>query len=375
MKFTISSNTLYGILQNNLKVIPAKATMPILDYFLFSLDEGILTITSSDLETTLVSKVKVLNSETSGAITVPSKLIIDSLRELSDQPITFDVSESEMIHISWQTGKLSVPGTTASGYPIASEVTGERQSLKLTSDWLFSAISKTIFAAADSELRPIMNGVYFDFTNENCVFVATDAHKLVKLTKEEPAEGITAPCSFILPKKPALLLKTILAKQSDDVSITFDTKNITFCLDDYSLTCRAIEGRYPNYNSVIPQNNTNKVLADRVLLLNSIKRVSVCSNQVSNLIKLHINNNKMELIAQDTDFSVSADDSIDCSYNGIPLELGFKSTFMIEMLSNMSSKEVSLEFADSTRAGLFIPYESTEEWEKDLVMLLMPIMS
>lgn len=375
MKFTISSNTLYSVLQNNLKVIPTKATMPILDYFLFSLENNVLTIISSDLETTLTSKISVITQELEGSIAVPSKRLIDSLRELSDQPITFDVIENETIKISWPTGKLVIPGFTSSGYPVPANTIENLNTLQLSTDWLSAAINKTIFAATENELRPIMSGIFFDLTPESSTFVATDAHKLVRLIKNTPNSDITEPCSFILPKKPANLLKNILTKQTGDVKISFDNKNIIFTMEDHTLNCRSIEGRYPNYNSVIPQNNNNKVLIDRVLLLNSIKRVSVCSNTVSNLIKLIISDNKLGLIAQDTDFSVSAEDSLECDYNGTELSMGFKATFIIEMLQNMSTEIVSLEFADATRAGLIIPFEPNDEYEQNLLMLLMPIMS
>ena len=314
--------------------------------------------------------------EVPGVVAGPSKLIIDSLRELSDQPIDFSVDkENYEITIKWQSGKLSIPGLNGAGYPEFSTLNEEeRKQIVIPADWLQSGISKTVFATAESDLRPIMNGIYFDITSDSIVFVATDAHKLVKLTMHKEM-AIDAPSSFILPKKPAVLLKGILSKEAEDVTIEFDSKNIVFTLTDYKLICRTIEGRYPNYNSVIPTNNINKVLIDRVAFLNGIKRVSVCSNQASNLIKISIDNNVMTLAAQDTDFSVSAEDRLECSYDGQPLTLGFKSTFMVEMLSNISSKDVSVELADATRAGLFIPYESDDECEKEMIMLLMPIMS
>lgn len=375
MEFTISSKNLYNVLQNNQKVVPTKATMPILDYFLFSLKDSTLTITSSDLETTLISKLQVITSGHDGKVAVPSKLIIDSLRELYEQPITFEVSENNTIKISWMTGQLMIPGMDASGYPTISDVIENSNTINISIDWLNAAISKTVFATTDNELRPIMNGIYFDLTPERSTFVATDAHKLVRLINNNANETITEPCSFILPKKPALLLKNIIVKHADDVTITFNNKNIMFELEDYCLICRSIEGRYPNYNSVIPQHNNNKVLIDRVVLLNSLKRVSVCSSQASNLIKFTFKDDKLDLVAQDTDFSISAEDSIDCQYNGVPLAMGFKSTFTIEMLQNMSTEMVSLEFSEATRAGLIVPYEPKDELEQNLLMLLMPIMS
>ncbi|MFI3261981.1 MAG: DNA polymerase III subunit beta [Rikenellaceae bacterium] len=375
MRFTISSNALYSVLQNNLKVIPTKATMPILDYFLFTVEDGLLTIVSSDLEITLTSKIELLSEDVPGAIAVPSRRIIDSLRELTDQPITFEVLENNVIKILWKTGKLMLPGVEADGFPIVSDIEDSIQSFDISADWLSAAINKTLFAASDNELRPIMSGVHFDLTPDAATFVATDAHKLVRLIKNSPNKDITEHCSFNLPKKPANLLKNLLLKQTSDIKVTFSSKNIMFVLDDYKLICRTIEGRYPNYNSVIPKNNVNKVLVDRVLLLNSLKRVSVCSNVVSNLIKFTICDNAIGLVAQDTDFSVSAEDSIECDYSGDMLTLGFKAPYVIDMLQNMSTEMVSLEFADATRAGLIVPYEPKDELEQNLLMLLMPIMS
>ena len=374
MKFGISSTLLLNMLQNGVKLITARQTMPILEYFLLTIEGNKLTVTASDLETTLITTATVESDGPDGSFAVPSKLIIDTLREFSDQPITISVnSDTYEIVITWQTGQISIPGLNGAGYPEITEFEQEStHSVTLPASWLFGVISKTIFAAADNNLRPIMNGIYFDITPQSISFVTTDAQKMVRVIMNGET-GTEEPCSFILPKKPALLLKPVLQKESEDVTIRFDSKNIVFDMSECKLICRAIEGKYPNYQAVIPKNNTNKLLVERTSLLNCVKRVSVCANQASNLIKLNISANNVELVAQDIDFSVAANDNIQCSYEGEPLTIGFRGTSLIEMLSNLSSKEVLIELADQTRAALLIPYESDDEQEKEMIMLLVPM--
>ncbi len=374
MKFGISSTLLLNMLQNGVKLITARQTMPILEYFLLTIEGNKLTVTASDLETTLITIATVESDGPDGSFAVPSKLIIDTLREFSDQPITISVnSDTYEIVITWQTGQISIPGLNGAGYPEITEFEQEStHSVTLPASWLFGVISKTIFAAADNNLRPIMNGIYFDITPQAISFVTTDAQKMVRVIMNGET-GTEEPCSFILPKKPALLLKPVLQKESEDVTIRFDSKNIVFDMSECKLICRAIEGKYPNYQAVIPKNNTNKLLVERTSLLNCVKRVSVCANQASNLIKLNISANNVELVAQDIDFSVAANDNIQCSYEGEPLTIGFRGTSLIEMLSNLSSKEVLIELADQTRAALLIPYESDDEQEKEMIMLLVPM--
>ncbi len=376
MNFSISSNTLLSQLQNSGKVIASKTTMPILDHFLFDLKDGILKITASDMETTLVATVEVASSQEDGAVAVPAKRIQDSLKELSEQPITISVNQETFeITITWASGNLTLPGLSSAGYPETSTIAeASANQLSLESEWLLAGINKSVFATADSDIRPTMNGIFFDITPSSLTFVATDAHKLVKVTMNSALE-IEEPASFILPKRAAHLLKGLLSKQDEPVSIMFDPKSIIFSFGGYTLTCRPIEGRYPNYNSVIPKNNANKVTADRIALLNAIRRVSVCSSQASNLIKLSFSADNIALTAQDVNFAVAANDTIECVYDGAPISMGFKSTFLIEILSTMSSKEIIIELSDATRAGLFIPAESSDHTESDMLMLLMPIIS
>ena len=371
MKFTVSSSALQSLLATTGKVISNKSSLPILEYFLMNLKDGELRVTTSDLETTLVGSITVENVEKEGTIAAPAKLMLDSLKEFPEMPLVIDVNDTTWeIQITWSSGHLSIPGASAVSYPAIQSLGAESKNLTLDVDMLVGGINKTIFATADDELRPVMNGVYFDFTPESLTFVATDAHKLVKFAAENTTDFTAA---FILPKKPANLLKALLLKEEDAVEVTFDAKNVSFQLKNYKLVCRLIEGNYPNYNAVIPAANPNKVLVDRVELLNGIKRVAVCSNPTTNLIRMDIANNKVNLTAQDIDFSVSANETISCSYDGTPVTIGFKSTFLVEILSNIETPTVIVELADSTRAGVFKPVYDDKQSSESL-MLLMPMM-
>ncbi len=371
MKFVVSSSALLGLLQTTNKVISSKNTLPILDYFLFDLKDGVLKITASDLETTLVGTLPVESVEREGLIAVPVKLMLDSLKEFSEQPLTIEANETTWeIVVSWKSGKLTLPGTSGLSYPELPQLSEAKQTITMDVDALLTGINKTIFATADDELRPVMNGVYVNIEPQSVTFVATDAHKLVKYTAENASDMAA---SFILPKKPANLLRGMLPKEEEDVTVEFDDKNVLFRLKNQVLICRLIEGNYPNYNAVIPANNPNKVFVDRVELLNAIRRVAVCSNQSTNLIKFDIKQGEINLTAQDLDFSVSAQESLPCDYQGDDIVIGFKSTFLVEILSNLETPTVLIELADLTRAGVFKPVYD-EQPANDTLMLLMPMM-
>ena len=371
MKFTVSSSALLSLLATTGKVINSKNTLPILDYFLMELRGNELKVTTSDLETTLVGTIQVDNVEKEGTVAAPAKLMLDVLKECSEMPLTLEVNEDNWeICIAWNSGQSSVPGANPVSYPQTHELSEDKTSVSLDVDVLVNGINKTIFATADDELRPVMNGVYFNLDEAELTCVATDAHKLVKHTVE-CACGVKA--AFILPKKPANLLKNILLKEEGEVKMTFDQKNVVFELSSSTLVCRLIEGAYPNYNVVIPQANPNKLLVDRIGLLNAIKRVAVCSNPTTNLIRLDISNNKVILAAQDVNFSISANESLSCSYEGAPIPIGFKSTFLVEILTNLETPTILVELADSTRAGVYKPvYDDVQS--SSTLMLLMPMM-
>lgn len=371
MKFTVSSSALLSLLATTGKVISNKNTLPILDYFLMELNGKTLKVTTSDLETTLTGSIEVDSVESEGTIAAPVKLMLDSLKEFPEQPIEIDVNDKNwVILINWKSGSLSLPGASAVSYPAVPQLSAEKKEIKLNVDTLVNGINKTIFATADDELRPVMNGIFFNLAPSSLTFVGTDAHKLVKYEAEIENEETAA---FILPKKPANLLKSVLLKEEDDIEIAFDSKNAVFNLKNHTLICRLIEGNYPNYGAVIPANNPNKVLVDRIELINGIRRVAVCSNPTTNLIRMNIGDNKIGLTAQDLDFSVSANETISCSYDGQQIPIGFKSTFLVEILSNMDTPTVVIELADSTRAGVFKPVYDDKQTSSTL-MLLMPMM-
>lgn len=371
MKFVISSSALLSVLSATGKVISSKNTLPILDYFLFELRDGVLKVTASDLETTLSGSVPVESSEKDGVIAVPAKLMLDSLKEFSEQPLTVSADEDSWeITVSWKSGKLTIPGSSGLSYPEVPALADDRQEISMDVDTLLTGINKTIFATADDELRPVMNGVYMDFSDGNYTFVATDAHKLVKYTVEHEGSVRSA---FILPKKPANVLRGILPREEEPVGVAFDSKNAVFTFKNGTLVCRLIEGNYPNYNAVIPNSNPNKVTVDRVEFINAIRRVAVCSNQATNLIKLDIASGTINLTAQDLDFSYSANESLPCDYQGDPITIGFKSTFLVEILSSLETQNVLIELADSTRQGVFKPIYD-EKQPSQTVMVLMPML-
>ncbi|MBN1462224.1 MAG: DNA polymerase III subunit beta [Paludibacteraceae bacterium] len=371
MKFIVSSTKLSSHLQAISRVIASKSTLPILECFLLSLKGKVLTITTSDLETTLITSLEVEKSEGQGLVAISAKILLDSLRELPEQPLEFDINNDNLaLSIKYETGIFNFIGQNGDEYPKLPELSKEANELKIDTDTLNSGITKSIFATADDELRPVMNGIYFDITTEGITMVATDAHKLVRV-KTTAYKG-SADAAFILAKKPATLLKNILPKESGEVSVQFDEKNTVITLSNYKMICRQVEGRYPNYNGVIPQNNPHKLIIDRLAFMNALKRVSIFSNQASNLIKLQLTENAIHITAQDIDFSVSAEENISCQYSGEPMSIGFKSTFLIDILNNINSGDVVLELADPSRAGLILPFENDEN--EDLLMLLMPML-
>ncbi len=371
MKFSVSSSALQSLLVSTGKVISSKNTLPILDYFLMEVEGDMLKVTTSDLETTLIGSIEIDSQGGDSAVAAPAKLMLDTLKEFAEMPLMIDVdSKSWEIKISWKSGSLSIPGANPVSYPQMQSLGEERRELTLGVNMLANGINKTIYATADDELRPAMNGVFVNIEEQMITFVATDAHKLVKYSVK--CENSFS-SSFILPKRPANLLKSLLLKEADDVTVTFDSKSVLITMASYTMVCRLIEGNYPNYNAVIPSANPNKVLVDRQEFLNSIKRVAVCSNPTTNLIRLEIAPDKINLTAQDIDFSVSANESVACSYDGMEMSIGFKSTFLVEILSNCETPTVMVELADSTRAGVFKPVFD-EPRDNETLMLLMPMM-
>jgi len=373
MKFVVSSSELLGHLQAISRVISSKNTLPILDNFLFNLSGNDLEITASDLESTLITRMKLENTDGDGTIALPARILLDTLKEFSVQPLTFDINIDTMaVEISSENGKFNVVGQNGIDFPALPSIKKDKKFVFLiNADVLLAGITKTIFATADDELRPVMGGIFVEASTDKITFVASDAHKLVRYQRMDAHADDNS--SFILPKKPASLLKNILPREVGPVTVEFDDKNAFFNLSDYKVVCRLVEGNYPNYNSVIPKNNPRKITIDRVEFYNTLKRVSVFSNQASNLVKLQLKGNQVMVSAQDIDFSISAYERIKCQYEGEEIEIGFKSVFLLEILANIASQDVMIELADPTRAGLFLPVITDNESE-DLLMLLMPMM-
>ena len=373
MKFVVSSTALLSHLSAISKVINSKNTLPILDNYLFLLEENLLTVTASDLESTLITSLELENTSGTGTIAVPAKLMNETLKEFPEQPLTFQIDpETFAIEIFSQNGKFSIVGQYGEDFPqqpLLNEALAS--TINVNHNVLLSGINKTLFATADDELRPVMNGIFIELTTEDMKFVASDAHKLVRYKRFDAKAEKDA--SFILPKKPAALLKSLLPKEDFDVKLEFDDKNAFFTLSNFKLICRLVEGNYPSYNSVIPTNNPNKLIIDRVEFYNTVRRVSVFSNQASNLVRLKMTENQLVVSAQDIDFSISAVERLNCQYEGEDMEIGFKSTFLQEILANLSATDVKVELSDPTRAGLLLPAENENE-EENVLMLLMPMM-
>jgi len=372
MKFVVSSTELLTRLQSVSRVISSKKSLPRLDNFLFILKDGHLTITASDLETTLKAKMSIDNITDEGEITVPAKLLVDSLREFADQPLEFKTNETNsIIEIIWATGNAKLPCTTADDYPALPELDENRVTVSINSHTLLEGINRTLYATAEEELRPVMNGIFFDIDTESTTLVASDAHKLVCYTRHDIKSEIKS--SFILPKKPSSVLKNILGKGDEDVIVRFDNRNACFEFESFTLVCRLVEGNYPAYKSVIPKNNTNKLVINRLDFLNSSRRVAVCSNQASSQVRLKLSYNTLTLSAQDLDFSISANENLICQYEGDNMEIAFKSTFLIEILGNLPYTDISLELSDPSRAALILAAGPVDPQE-EILALLMPMM-
>jgi DNA polymerase-3 subunit beta len=373
MKFVVSSTELLSHLQAISRVISSKNTLPILDNFLFELKNDELVATASDLESTLITTIPLETSVGEGVIAFPAKILTDTLKEFPEQPLTFDIDSTSLaVKITSENGVFSIVGQNGEDFPkLPEKEENSLVNITVESDVLLTGVNKTLFATADDELRPVMNGIFVELGNNDLTFVASDAHKLVRYKRLDGRSDVES--SFILPKKPASLLRNILPKEENPVKVEFDDKNAFFTLSNYKLICRLVEGNYPSYNSVIPKNNPNVLTIDRVELYNTLKRVSVFSNPASNLIKFELKANELVVSAQDIDFSISARERLLCQYEGQELEIGFKSVFLLEILSNISSANVMVELSDPTRAGIFLPYDN-ENADEDVLMLLMPMM-
>jgi DNA polymerase-3 subunit beta len=371
MRFTVSSTALSSKLVALSKVINSKNALPILGDFVFDVSGQTLRLTASDSENTMQTAVELNESDGEGRFAIGNHDLLEAVKGFSEQPIIFDVDQQTNIaKISYQNGLFSLPIENADEFPVPQSVGEQASTIVISNALLSENINRSIFATAQDELRPVMNGIYFDLTTEWLGVVASDGHKLVRnriysVRSEQPA-------SFILPKKPAGLLKNLLGKDGGDVTIRFDERNAEINYGDGIIICRLIEGRYPNYNSVIPQNNPNELRVDRNSLLAALRRVQPFANDSSNLIRFKVEGSVLQLDAEDYDFSKTATERMTCDYNGQPMSIGFKGSSFIEVLSNFDCPEVVIQLADPSRAGLVLPSEQPEG--EDVLMLMMPML-
>lgn len=370
MQFIVSSSTLRKGLQQIGGVLNTSNSLPILDNFLFELKGQELTISASDIENTMTTVVMVDEGKTDGRIAVPAKLLMDILKNFADQPLSFSIDTGNFgIEISSDYGKYKLVGQNADDFPKAQELENTNE-IKMSGDIIVNAIEKTLFATGNDELRPVMSGVYFEFSEDKLNFVATDAHKLVKYTRLDGSANKSS--DFILPKKPLNLLRQNLTGE-EDLSINYNDTTIRFTFGAITLTSRLIDGKYPNYEAVIPVENPNVLTVDRISFLNSLKRVSIFSNKTTHQVRIKVAGSELSISAEDLDFSNEAKERLTCSYVGEDIEIGFNSKFLLEMLNHLSSSEVVLEMSEPNKAGILLPVDKENENE-NILMLVMPVM-
>lgn len=372
MRFTVSSSALSSKLNMLAKVIGSKNSLPILDCFLFQVANGEMSITASDSDNVIKSTLALTDHDGEGEFCVPNRVILDALKELPEQPLHFDVDtagEAVAIKIVYQNGLYNFTGQSAEEYPRTHSMNDACTTVSLPTEMLINNISRSLFATANDELRPVMNGIYFDLTADALAIVASDGHKLVR-SKNFTIKS-ESPSAFNLPKKPASLLKNILSKDGDDAIIKFDDRSAEIQFTDGVMRCRLIDGRYPNYNSVIP-NNPNEVTVDRRGLQSALRRVLPFASESSQLIRFHIESGRFEVSSEDIDFSTSAKEQLSCEYNGSPISIGFKGSSLMEILSNLTSDNIIIQLADPSRAGIIVPAEQPEN--EDILMLIMPML-
>ena len=371
MRFTLTSSALNSRLLSLARVINSKNSLPILSCFLFQIKENLLTITASDGENVMKSSVELTESDGDGEFAVQCQTILDAVKELPEQPLTLNVNLDEhLIYLTYQNGSYHFPVQSAEEYPREQELSADASSFVIDASLLASNISRSLFATAQDELRPVMNGIYFDLKTDGLSIVATDGHKLVRnnilsLQSDTPA-------SFILPKKPATLLKNVLPQTEGEVTMQFDSKQAVVRFADGYLSCRLIEGRYPNYNAVIPMSNPNLATIDRKSFVGAIRRVLPFSSVSSQLVRFHFDNGNLKLSAEDIDFSTNAVENVVCSYTGSPLVIGFKGSSMLEVVNNLDCDDIVIQMADPSRPGVIVP--ATQPENQEVLMLIMPMM-
>ncbi|KAA9345774.1 DNA polymerase III subunit beta [Adhaeribacter soli] len=369
MKFIVSSSALLKQLQSINGVVANNPVVPILENFLFDVTDGLLTITASDLETSMITEIPVEAKE-NGRIAAPARILLDTLKNLPDQPVTFTIDEETYtIEISSSNGRYKLSGENATDFPKVPVVRGGN-AIEIPSNALARAINKTIFAVSTDELRPAMTGIFVQLNEGNITFVATDGHRLLRYRRNDVSTGEQT--SIIVPRKAFNLLKATLPAEPTSVKVEFNNSNAFFSFDNIRMICRLIDERFPDYENVIPQHNPNKLLIDRYDLLSSVKRISIYSNKTTHQVRLKITGSELVISAEDLDFSNEASERLSCQYEGEDMEIGFNAKFLIEMLNNIDSDEVSMELSTPNRAGLLMPAGMDDN--ENILMLVMPVM-
>jgi len=372
MKFILSSLKLLKAIQALSGVINSSNTLPILDDFLFDISESGLRVTASDLETTMTVNIQPDLVEGSGKVTIPARLLIDVMKNFPDIPVSFNIDEATMaIELTTGEGRYKMVGHKSDEFPQVPSLT-DPMVWEIPADVIACGFEKTIFATGNDEIRPIMTGVLMQMNDTCLTFVATDAHKLVRYRRMDVKSDVAA--SFIMPKKPINQLKNILSGRADEpVRIEFNNTNASFTFGEYNLVCRLIEGRYPNYEAVIPATNPNKLIIDRQLVNSAIKRVAIFSSKATHQVRFKISGQELTLTAEDLDYSNEAKERLTCNYTGQDMEIGFSSKFFQEMLANLSQPEIQLEMSAPNRAGIITPVDN-QNADEDILMLIMPVM-
>jgi len=371
MKFTLSSNALSSRLQTLAKVINSKNSLPILESFLFQVHNGQLTLTASDSENVMQTSLKLDQFDTDGDFAIPSHTVLDAVKELPEQPLTFEVNMSTFeVTVGYQNGQYQFTAQNADEYPQTAPIQNDVHAITIDATALNENINRTLFATDNNEIRPVMNGIYFDLTTDCLAFVASDGHKLVRC-RDYSIKSET-PAAFILPKKPAMLLRNVLDKDSGDVVIKFNSNSAEIHFAEGKLSCRLIEGNYPNYNAAIPNDNPNELTIDRKSLLSAIRRILPFASMSSQLIRFRLEAGMLELSSEDIDFATRAKESLVCEYTGAPLQIGFRGDFFTEILNSIDTDELKIKLGDPSRAGIVVPSKQPEN--EDVLMLIMPLL-
>ncbi|MCU0320877.1 MAG: DNA polymerase III subunit beta [Chitinophagaceae bacterium] len=368
MKFIVSSSSLLKHLQQISGVINANTVLPILEDFLFEIQDKKLSVTATDLETVMRVQLDI-ESKINGKVCIPAKILMDSLKNIADQPLTFNIDKNYGVELTSDNGKYKVMGENPDNFPkepAADDTTG----FTMTSGALVTAINKTIFAVSGDDLRPAMTGVFFELTKDGVQFVATDAHRLVRYKRTDAKATKTD--SFIVPKKPLNLIKNALPDNDDEINISYNSNHLFVSHGDVQMICRLIDARFPDYKVVIPADNPYHLIVNKHDFQNALRRVSVFSNKSTNQVALSITGSELQMAAQDVDFSFEGNERMNCQYNGEDLQIAFNAKFLIEMLSAADTDDVRVELSTPTKAGLVKPTEQGEG--EDLLMLVMPLM-